>query len=159
MDHRIRIGRHPVRSAGALAARLAACYTAERLSRRCRWKGDHHCGGEALTTDRARRYDEQADHWRQAKADHRWTPPAPVEASTGKPAPLNADYYGCSSSPTCRRLAPTMPTTKRGRTPPLEGLRGGLGMASAKRAPTNANLLKSWGRSASQVVLAPGAAR
>ena len=30
-------------------------------------------------------------------------------------------------------------------------------VASAKRASTNPNLLKSWGLSASQVVLAPGA--
>ena len=42
-------------------------------------------------------------------------------------------------------------------TPPLEGLRGGLGMASAKWAPTNPNLLKGWGLSAPQVVLAPAA--
>ena len=45
------------------------------------------------------------------------------------------------------------------RTPPLGGLRGEFGMASAQRASTYPILLKSWGRCASQVVLAPGAAR
>ena len=48
VDHRIRSGRHLVRSPGAMTAALAGCYTADRLSRRCRWQGNHDCGTAAL---------------------------------------------------------------------------------------------------------------
>ena len=97
VDHRIRTGRHPVRSTGAMTAGLAFCYAAEQVGRRCRWHGDHHCGPDALVADRARRYDEQTGHWRQAQTDL-WAAPPP-DTSTGDPAPLDADYYRRSLVP------------------------------------------------------------
>ena len=98
VDHRIRTGRHPVRSAGGMTAGLAYCYAAEQLGRRCRWHGDHHCGPEALVADRARRYDEQTGHWRQAQTDL-WAAPPPADTPTGDLAPLDADYYRHSLVP------------------------------------------------------------
>ena len=92
VDHRIRSGRHPVRSPGAMTAALAGCYAAERLGRRCRWaSGDHDCGTGALAADRARRYDEDAGRWRQARTDY-WSSPAPV-TTRDEAAPLDADYW------------------------------------------------------------------
>ena len=91
VDHRIRSGRHPVRSPGAMTAALAGCYTAHRLGRRCRWAGNHDCGTGALAADRARRYDEDSGRWRQARTDY-WTAPPPV-ATQDEAAPLDADYW------------------------------------------------------------------
>ena len=65
IDHRVHTGRHPVGSLARLIAGIAWCYS----GRRCRWSAQHECGPAALAADRARRYDEQADRWRQARAE------------------------------------------------------------------------------------------
>ena len=75
VDHRIRVGRHPVGSRARLMAGIAWCYS----GRRCRWQGQHVCGQAALVADRARRCDEQADRWHQARAEWFEQPPERCE--------------------------------------------------------------------------------